>query len=327
MSSGINGGESRVGGIGPMIVKAKSGELLIDPDGLYLCPGNGQPNFRVLAAQRLKSNGLRVVQCFRNTLNDVVQDRETKQFITLSEEGPPDKKILILDTVPCPKFNNNREIMLQKVEQIKKKNESAMVPCEFYNGKSKDEFIRRDAAHLALMLTEKANQCPVLVFNEANATVEERSRLYVRRLGYCSSKLFKRMIGDPDLGNLPKLVELNEDNPVNDGAKFKKRTHSRTPRNLSMGRPCWWRVYADGYGGGKSMGVESYEGAIGGYLFVCSSTGDIHHKLYATHEQFCAAVFQFLTHVESEGYRCHELYCDTFSVNLSAELEEVLGLF
>jgi hypothetical protein len=75
------------------------------------------------------------------------------------------------------------------------------------------------------------------------------------------------------------------------------------------------------------MGTESYEGAIGGYLFVCSSTGDLHHKLYASHEQFPAAVFQFLTHVESEGYRCHELYCDTFSVNISAELEEILGLF
>jgi hypothetical protein len=47
----------------------------------------------------------------------------------------------------------------------------------------------------------------------------------------------------------------------------------------------------DGYGGGQSMGTESYEGAIGGYLFVCSSTGDLHHKLYASHEQFPAAVF------------------------------------
>ena len=50
------------------------------------------------------------------------------------------------------------------------------------------------------------------------------------------------------------------------------------------------------------MGCESYEGAIGGYLFVCSSTGDMHHKLYASHEQFPAAMFQFLVHVESEGY-------------------------
>ncbi len=75
------------------------------------------------------------------------------------------------------------------------------------------------------------------------------------------------------------------------------------------------------------MGTESYEGAIRGYLFVCSSKGDLHHKLYASHEQFPAAVFQFLTHVESEGCRCHELYCDTFSVNISSELEEIMGLF
>jgi hypothetical protein len=38
-------------------------------------------------------------------------------------------------------------------------------------------------------------------------------------------------------------------------------------------------------------------------------------------------MFQFLTHVESEGHRCHEIYCDTFSVNISGEIDEVLGLF
>jgi hypothetical protein len=75
------------------------------------------------------------------------------------------------------------------------------------------------------------------------------------------------------------------------------------------------------------MGCESYEGAIGSYLFVCPSTGEIHHKLYASHEQFPAALFQFLVHVESEGNRCHEIYCDTFSANISAEVEEVAALF
>ena len=75
------------------------------------------------------------------------------------------------------------------------------------------------------------------------------------------------------------------------------------------------------------MGEESYEGAIGGYLFRCPTTGETHHKLYASHEQFPAAVFQFLVHVEGEGRRCFELYVDTFAVNLSAELEEVCGLF
>ena len=132
---------------------------------------------------------------------------------------------------------------------------------------------------------------------------------------------------DPDFGELPSFCNLNEDNPVKDAAKFRKLSHGRTDPELSMGRLPWFRTFVDGYGGGKSMGVESYEGAIGGYLFVCSSTGDLHHKLYASHEQFPAAVFQFLVHVEGEGNRCHELYCDTFAVNISAELEEICALF
>ncbi len=50
-------------------------------------------------------------------------------------------------------------------------------------------------------------------------------------------------------------------------------------------------------------------------------------QLYASHEQFPAALFQFLVHVENKGNRCHEIYCDTFSVNISAQVEEVAALF
>jgi hypothetical protein len=32
-------------------------------------------------------------------------------------------------------------------------------------------------------------------------------------------------------------------------------------------------------------------------------------------------------HVEGEGNRCHEIYCDTFAVNISAEVEEVAAMF
>jgi hypothetical protein len=155
-------------------------------------------------------------------------------------------------------------MMLQRVEQIRRKNESAMVPCNFKDGDQNDEAIRRDAANLAMMTTNKVDQCPTLIFNEANVSVEERSRLYVRRLGYCSSKLLQRMTEDPDLGNLPKLVQLNEDSPVNDGAKFKKRTHSRTPRDISMGRPCWFRVYADGYAAEIAWVVRATRGLLEG---------------------------------------------------------------
>ena len=309
-----------------MIIKAKTGELLIDPGGIYLVPGEGQPNFRVLAAQRLKSNGVRLVGCFKNTDDDVLQDRKTKYTVTLSEEGSNDKKILVLETVPCPRFINRLK-MNKLVEQVRKKNLSALIPNPEHLLSDIDDRIRRDASTQLLMSGHDSRATTTMIFNEADVSVEERSRLYVRRLGFCNSKLLKRMIDDPDNGRLPKLIQLNEDSPINDAAKFQKKSHGRTPVEISMGRPCWFRVYVDGYGGGNSMGCESYEGAIGGYLFVCSSTGDIHHKLYASHEQFPAAVFQFLTHVESEGYRCHELYCDTFSVNLSAELEEVLALF
>ena len=70
-----------------MIVRAKSGELIIDPDGLYLKPGKDQPNFRVISTQRLKANGVRVVGCFKGTNEDVIQDRTTKHTINLAEDG------------------------------------------------------------------------------------------------------------------------------------------------------------------------------------------------------------------------------------------------
>ena len=322
--AGISGGNSRVKGMGPMIIRAKNGEYLIDPEAIFIEPSEQQPNFRVMSAQRLKAHGVRLVQCFNNTENDVLQDRKTHHIVELSEEGPKDKKILVLETVPCDL--RHKRVMLKVIcDDIKRGNTTALIThLDFGYGEAIDDKNRSDT----LMASSK-NKGPTttLMFNEAKVSDEERSRLYVRRLGYCNSDLFKRMTSDSDFGVLPKLVPLNEDSPINDAAKFRKKTHKRIPTSISMGRPCWWRAYVDGYGGGNSMGAESYEGAIGGYLFVCSSTGDVHHKLYASHEQFPAAMFQFLTHVESEGYRCHEVYCDTFSVNLSAELEEVMALF
>jgi hypothetical protein len=65
--AGINGGTSMIGGRGPMIIKTASGKFLMDPDGIYLASGKHQPNFRVLIAQRLKSYGVRTVQCFKGT--------------------------------------------------------------------------------------------------------------------------------------------------------------------------------------------------------------------------------------------------------------------
>jgi hypothetical protein len=314
--TGITGGTPGIGGRGPMVVKAKSGEYLIDPDAVYLKPAKDQPNFRVMATQRLKTNGVRIVGCFKGTDTDVLQDRVSKRVINLSEDGAKDTKILVLETIACPSFTNISE-MRKVVNDIRKRNRSAMYVMEEEGAESHND--------------ENANEIDegtsILAFNVAKCSEEERSRLYSRRFGYCNPELLLKMNKDADFGSLPKFGKLNEDNHVMDLTKFKKKAHTRTDPDISMGKPPWWKVYYDGYGGGKSMGAESYEGAIGGYLFVCSSTGDVHHKLYASHEQFPAALFQFLVHVESEGHRCHELYCDTFSSNISAEVEEVAGLF
>jgi hypothetical protein len=75
------------------------------------------------------------------------------------------------------------------------------------------------------------------------------------------------------------------------------------------------------------MGPESYEGAIGAYLFVCTSTGSTDLRFYASHTQFPIALYQFLVHVQAEYWTVRTLYVDTHSVNILADVEEVLALF
>ena len=94
-----------------------------------------------------------------------------------------------------------------------------------------------------------------------------------------------------------------------------------------MNSPPFWRVFCDGYGGQQSLGGPSYEGAIGAYLFVCSSTGSTDIRLYASHKQFPIALHQFLVRVQAEYWKCRVIFVDTHSVNISAAVEEVLALF
>jgi hypothetical protein len=187
-----------------------------------------------MAALRVKAYGLWLVQCYKNSEVDVLQDRRTKHVINLDEEEPENKRILVLETIPCPMFKDRIMMMQRMIQEIRKKNISAIITnidnvCTENEGR-----IQNDAINVDLSINnDKKSLC--LIFNEAKITDEERSRLYLRRFGYCDSNLFPRMMRDPDFGELPKLISLNEDNPINDGAKFKKRTHKRTPSSISMG--------------------------------------------------------------------------------------------
>ena len=112
-----------------------------------------------------------------------------------------------------------------------------------------------------------------------------------------------------------------------DKSKFKTGSFKKNDPKVKMENPPYWRVYCDGYGGQNSMGVPSFEGAIGGFVFVCSSAGTIRTKLYASTKQFPAILFQFLQDVEREHFKCREIVVDTHSVNLSDEAEDVSALF
>ena len=129
-------------------------------------------------------------------------------------------------------------------------------------------------------------------------------------------------------------VELNEDCFVCDQSKLKVKPFPKNDPSLHSSNPPFWRTYCDGYGGGRkgalegsSLGGESYEGAVGGFIFACSSTGTLRRKLYATTTQFPAILYQFLQDVERQHFMCKELYVDTYSVNLSKEAEDVAAMF
>jgi hypothetical protein len=170
-----------------------------------------------------------------------------------------------------------------------------------------------------------------LTFNEAKMDPVERSRLWVRKMACTNSGNFGRMASMPEHGDFPDLPKVNEDDVIGDLAKAVRNPYPKNDPEVSMTCPPYWRIYCDGYGGGKggkdSMGTESTEGAVGGYLFACVSTGTIDCRSCASHEQFPVALHQFLCRVEAEHWKTHIIYVDTFSVNLSVKVEEVCALF
>ena len=285
--------------------------------------------FRIGSERIMKQRGVRVLAGEFDG-QDVLECVRSKQVVNMSTKD----NILIMETegraneiVDSPEFR-------KVVDEVDRGTRSPLVNLQPYlKGGVKDENdCAAEASKLSscsfltkfLLLTTvlMAVTAPTLILNEAKLTKEERSRLWVRKLAYCSSSLFPKMKSMPEYGNMPDIWELNEDNIVGDLAKFKKQAHKRNDPEVTMDCPPWWRVYVDGYGGQLSLGGESYEGAVGAYIFVCVSTGSTDVKLYASHEQFPVALAQFLARVEAEHFKNHCVCVNTHSVNLSQDALE-----
>ncbi len=160
----------------------------------------------------------------------------------------------------------------------------------------------------------KVIECNSFIMNEANLTPEERARLAHWRQAH-------RQCGEGIIRENCPICE--EGKRKTKGFKRNEKYRDAVTRSL----PPYHRLYADGYSGQRSLGEESYQGAKGGFVFTCPSTGTIKVKLYATSEQFPAILYQILQEVETEGYACREIYVDTFKVNFSAAAEEVAAMF
>jgi hypothetical protein len=160
---------------------------------------------------------------------------------------------------------------------------------------------------------QRGEELPTIVINEAQLSQPERDRLDHWRFAHRSSS--------------GKRYE--EQCHACEQSKHKsvfKRNNVFHSTSTSTGKP-YWRLYGDAYGGQRSMGAPSYQGAVGGFVFVCPISGRIKTKLYATQEDFPAILYQVFQDIESEGYVVRELYVDTSSVNISLAAEEVSGMF
>ena len=166
-----------------------------------------------------------------------------------------------------------------------------------------------------------------LVLNEAKLSEKEKAWLWHWRWGHGDWNGPVRASEDMDEADKLTTVKLNVDCAICDKARFKRGSFPRNDPTLHAADPPFWRCYVDGYGGQESLGGESYDGAIGGYVFYCRSSKTLRNKLYASHKQFPVLLYQFLQDVESQHFRCREIVVDTFSVNISQEAEDVAALF
>ena len=173
-----------------------------------------------------------------------------------------------------------------------------------------------------------AMEVSALLLNEAKLSEKEKAWLWHWRWGHGDWNGPVRASEGMDSADALTNVKLNVDCSVCDKAHFKRGTYKRNdPRDHEKDPPCW-TCYVDGCGGQESMGGESYEGAVGGFVFYCRSTKTlITNKLCASTEQFPMLLYQFLQDVERQHFRCREIVVDTHSVNISQEAEDVAALF
>ena len=286
--NGVGAGGPVILGRGPMLVSALDSEgrqtFMLDPAGVFVASGEDQARLRIYGQQRMKSFGFHDVQEF-STGKDYLNYRDLITIPLTTTAG-----ILMVKTIPWNLDEN----------QIKRINFLV------------DDVITKSLDHFCFQLEGEVavgNTLPCLIMNVGKLSRLEYNRIYHWRHAHRS----------------PIGIKYEERCHTCEASKHKstyKRNSLFQGTTVSTNLP-YWRLYSDAYGGQRSMGIESYEGGIGGFVFACPVSGTIKAKLYASLEQYPAVLYQVLQEIESEGYVTREIYCDTAAVNLSQAVEEV----
>ena len=337
--NGAGGGANEVGGIGPMLVCAKNshGELryIIAVNAVYLVPGLDQPRFSVLGQMRAKETGLVLKQCHDGDLDVLICDRlGAREVIPLTEANGT----LVLETpkhaAAVAEESGVTDGMLKMAAAAVASGKAPPVLSleqlqshGVKGNRTESEFVLMAIEAILHASTICAMEVSALLLNEAKLSEEEKAWLWHWRWGHGDWNGPVRASEGMDSADALTNVKLNVDCSVCDKAHFKRGTYKRNDPRDHEKDPPYWTCYVDGYGGQESMGGESYEGAVGGFVFYCRSTKTLTNKLCASTEQFPILLYQFLQDVERQHFRCREIVVDTHSVNISQEAEDVAALF
>ena len=176
-----------------------------------------------------------------------------------------------------------------------------------------------------MMSGGKTHFCFVL--NESKLKPEERARLWHWRLGHCDPYKLVNMSKQGLALGIDVLHLLNEDCDCCDKALFRRGSFPRNTLESKRNYPPFYIVYADGFGGQKSFGKKSIDGAIGAFVFVCLATGTIQCKPYSSKSQFCVLLKRFFIQVEAMDYFVRVLVLDGAGENISGDVEDVCDSF
>jgi hypothetical protein len=243
--NGVGEGGPRVLARGSMLVSTLDEEgrqtFMLDPAGVLIESSASQARLRIFGEQRMKRFGYYVVQDWASN-KDALHYKGSVRIPLETKRG-----ILMVRTTPW-------NLDLEQTRVIDKLVSDVVA-------KELDEYCFQ--MNVEDELVAKSN-LPIMVMNVAKLSRIERERIDHWRHAHRSSKgeRYEEKCHTCEASKHKAIYKQN------------KQYHGTS---VSTNIP-YWRMYSDAYGGQRSMGVESYEGGIGGFVFVCPVSGKIKAK-------------------------------------------------